>query len=173
MSNTRIIILIALSLVILGFVAILQVYTESTLGRIIYGNPFLPALLFFMFFGAFAGILKIFVDAVLPKRHSGDATKRWERTRAKGRASFVPKALLLAGTPILVALAADFANSDWSSYVVRNFVVLGVVLLGGIAAIANATWGYQDSLYLKARSKEAVTDEDNLCTTLAIQRRTE
>lgn len=160
MSKTRITVLVALALVILGFVATLQIDTESSLGKTLYGNSFVPALLFFIFFGAFAGILKIFVDAFLPKRQSSVESKRWERTRAKGKMGFVLNALLLSGIPLVIVMAVQFADSDWSAYVLRNYIVLVVVLLGGIAAIASAIWSYQESLYLKAQHGKEISSDD-------------
>ncbi len=161
MSKTRIIVLICLGLVILGFVATLSIDTESWWGNIIYGNPFIPALLFFAFFAAFAGILKILVDLLLPNRLSKEESKGWGRTRAKGKMIYVLSALLLTGIPIVLGLAIQFADSDGSSYVLRNFVVLVLVLIGGIAAIANALWDYQESIYLKAKERGEVASEGN------------
>lgn len=160
MSTTRIIILIGLALVVLGFVATLQVDTDSSLGKTIYGNPFVPALLFFVFFGAFAGISKILVDGVLPKWQSGPENRRWERARKAGKRNFLTKSLLFSGVPIALMLIAEFAASDHSSYVLRNFIVLAFVLLGGTVAIANAIWSYQESLYLKSEQEKLPSSHD-------------
>jgi hypothetical protein len=160
MSRNRILVLAGLSLVILGFVGTLQVDVDSSFGKVLYGNAFVPALLFFVFFGAIAGILKIFVDAALQKRQSPVESKLWERTRTKGKMSFILDALLISGVPILIALAVPFAASEWSSYSIRNFIVTGVVLLGGVVAIANAIWSYQESLYKKAHASSALKSTD-------------
>jgi hypothetical protein len=68
MSKKRIIILIGLLFVNVGFVLTFSIDTESKLGRFIYGNALIPALLFLVFFAAFAGVLKILFDFMLPNR---------------------------------------------------------------------------------------------------------
>lgn len=160
MSKTRVLVLIILSLVILGFVLTLLVDVESPLGKAIYGNPFVPAALFFIFFGAFAGVIKILVDLALPQRLTRDDGLLWERARANGRTRFVLHAVLFAGLPLLVIMALEIANSDRSAYVVGNITVVTLVLLGGIAAIANALWNYQESLYQKIQKKQATSIGD-------------
>lgn len=149
MSKTRIIVLIGLLLVILAFALFLWSGTESRFGDFIFSNPITPALLFFVFFGALAGVMKIFIDATLPARMPKAERRGWERTRAKGKLSYVLNALLFCGLPMIVMLAVQVADTELTSYIVLNFVVLGFVLLGGVVAISIALWNYKEAMYEK------------------------
>lgn len=157
MSKTRIVILIGLLLVILGFVLLLSMDPESQLGRFIYSNAVTPALLFFVFFAAFAGVLKISFDLMLPDRMPRNAGRSWEQTRVKGKLSYVLNALLIFGIPIMLSLAIQLAATEQTPYEVRNFVVLAIVLVGSIAAVAAAMWNYQESLYQRSKEIEKLT----------------
>jgi hypothetical protein len=125
--------------------------TESQLGRIIYNNAVTPALLFIVFFAALAGVMKILVDLALPNRMQPNEINSWERTRAKGKVSFILNTLLIGGVPIVLGLAIQFAFMEQSGDGIRNFVVVAIVLIGGIAAITAARWNYQESLYQRAK----------------------
>ncbi len=160
MSKKRTVILICLLAVILGFVLFLSVDSESELGRLIYGNAIMPAMLFFVFFGAFAGVLKIVVDLAFPDRLPKTTTSRWGITRTKGKVSYVVSALLFYGIPLIGALAIQVAVTELNFSVIRNFIVLGVVLICGIAAIAVSLWKYQERIYLN-KSREETTSGEN------------
>ena len=160
MPKARILILICLVLVILGYAVFLSVDTESGIGKSIYSNALIPALLFFVFFGAMAGIMKILVDRALPNRMPSNAEKGWGMTRSKGKLGYVLNALLLTGLPLLLMLGLQFASSKDSPDGVRNLVVLSIVFMGGIAAIAASLWSYQESIYLKAKDQEEASSAD-------------
>lgn len=159
MAKQRIFILIGLVLVILAFAIFLWRGTETAFGDFIFSNAVTPALLFFVFFGALAGVMKFFVDATLATRMPKPDRSGWERTRAKGKLSYVLNALLFCGLPIIVMLTIQVADIELTSYIVRNFVVLGLVLLGGVATIAAALWNHQEKIYLTSQDSESNINE--------------
>jgi len=160
MTKTRLFVLIGLLLAVAAWAVFLWKGTETRLGEFIFGNPFTPALLSFVFFAALGGVIKIFVDATLPVRMPKAERSGWERTRAKGRLSYVLNALLFGGLPILVMLTIYVADSELTSYVIRNYVVLCLVLLGGVAAIAAARWEHQEKIYLTAQDSKSNVNEE-------------
>jgi hypothetical protein len=160
MSKTRIVILIGLLLVIVTLAIFLWPGTESRFGDFIFDNPVTPPLLFFIFFGALAGVIKIFVDATLTNRMSRAESGVWERRRAKGKLGYILNALLFCGLPIIAMLAIQVTDTELTSYIVRNFVVVGLVLIGGIAAIAASLWNYQEAMYLKVKESDSGKSED-------------
>jgi len=155
MSKTRVLILIVCLLVIGAFVLFLSGGTETAVGTWVFGGSgFAPAILFFICFGAMAGVMKIFVDAVLPKNMSPSEGKGWERTRKSGKRFFILTATVIGGIPVILGLPVHGLLEGSSSEVTRNLTIAALVLIGGFAAIANALWNYQEANYLKAKEKE-------------------
>jgi hypothetical protein len=56
--------------VVLGYYGILYLWQDSVLGKIVFANGWTMAFSFFAFFAAIAGLLKIFIDAVVPKGYN-------------------------------------------------------------------------------------------------------
>jgi hypothetical protein len=150
MSRIRILLLVICLIVILAFALLLWGGSETALAYWVFGGSgFAPALLFFIFFGALAGVAKLLVDIAFPRRMSLIEGQTWERIRRRGKTPFLVTSLVVSGVPIIVGLPVYGVLEGAAPEVIRNYVIVTVVLLAGIAAIGNAIWNYQESVYLK------------------------
>jgi formate hydrogenlyase subunit 3/multisubunit Na+/H+ antiporter MnhD subunit len=98
--------------------------------------------------------MKLLVDFALPERMPRTERKEWENTRHRGRTSFILTALLVSGVPIVIFFPVQGLIEGVSGEVLRNYIVVTIVLLGGIVAIANAMWKYKEAAFSNAKDIE-------------------
>ena len=122
---------------------------------------------FFLVFGSVCGILALII-AQFPKGMNSKAAQDWEHVRRQGKWKYVRNLVLPIALPIVVFtwLPVFLSSAERQisfSEEVRNFIVLDLVLIGGMILLAITFWNDSERMYAShhSRTSEKESSKEN------------